>query len=186
MTQKRIFLLLFLKRIVCKKKMTATKHKSQTAILLENGYSPKFNTEKKFLFFCSYLLFLLQQLQASSTFQLSIPPSYFQILSTLCTFRNTAFRYRPRSYKAFISSLNDCIFLFTALTAIPSFPLAQNDDVRTVFWSQQTCQKRVQSSPPPSLVLYRWSTYFHSGNPSTLIPTLLIFHMFFQVNWTAL
>lgn len=156
MTQKRIFLLLFLKRIVCKKKkMTATKHKSQTAILLENGYSLKFNTEKKFLFFCSYLLFLLQQLQASTTFQLSIPPSYFQILSTLCTFRDTAFRYRPRSYKAFISSLNDCIFLFTALTAIPSFPLAQNYNVRTVFWSQQTCQKRVQSSPPPSLVHYR-------------------------------
>lgn len=87
--------------------------------------------------------------------------------------------------QAFSSSLNDYIFLLTAPSAIPSCPFAQNDDVRTVFWSQQTCQKQsVQKSPPLSLAHDMWSTSFHSGSPATLISTLTS-HIFFQVNSTT-
>ena len=58
----------------------------------------QYSKKKKFSFSCSYLLLLLQQFLNQHHLPLTDSPPYFQILSTLCTFGDTAFPYWPCSY----------------------------------------------------------------------------------------
>lgn len=135
---------------------------------------------KKKVCFPVLLPSLLQQFVSQHHFPfINTPPPLFSDAAAFCTFWDTAFHYR-----LIILSLNDCVFPLTAPSAIPSCPFAQHDDVRTVFWSQQTCQKqRVWISPPLSLVHYMWCIYFHSGSTSTLSPPFLFLKYFSK--WTV-
>lgn len=145
----------------------------------------QYSKKKKFsifLFLSSFSVTTIFKPAPLSTYR--FPPMFSDTVYTLYLLRYSL-SLLTMQLQAFSSSLNDYIFLLTAPSAIPSCPFAQNDDVRTVFWSQQTCQKQsVQKSPPLSLAHHMRSTYFHSGSLATLISTPLISCIFFQVNST--
>lgn len=126
---------------------------------------------KKFSFSCSCLLSPWQQFLNQNNFPCIDFSLYFQTASIFCTFWDIAFHCWPCSH-----GLSSQLLMATSSSSLqPQQPHCVHLPSTMMSGQISGISRLAKGRTKQPSPFFTWSTYFHSGSPSTLIFALLIY-----------